>query len=83
MGDRHRLECTPEFTGTSHDSCFLQFAVNLAANSLQHTSRLISPYVLKTVALYEWMLNPEKEQWFGNKLSLRLLDILRSLVDHQ
>lgn len=62
---------------------FLQFAVNLAANSLQHTSRLISPYVLKTVVLYEWMLNPEKEQWFENKLSLRLLDILRSLVDHQ
>ena len=32
--------------------------------------------------LFEWQLNPEKEQWSGNNLSQRFLNILRRLVDH-
>ena len=32
--------------------------------------------------LFEWQLYPEKEQWSGNNLSQRFLNILRSLVDH-
>ncbi|PFX22685.1 hypothetical protein AWC38_SpisGene12802 [Stylophora pistillata] len=70
-----------EFKETSNDSGFLYFSVELAAYPLKETGRLFSSYVLKTLVLFEWQLNPEKEQWSGNKLSERFLDILRSLLN--
>ena len=54
----------------------------LAAESLESTGRLVSSYVLKTLVLFEWQQNPADEQWCGNNLSRRLLNTLRSLIDH-
>ena len=73
---------TTEFKGRSNDSGFWFFCVESAADSLKNTGRLLSSYVLKTLVLFEWQLYPEKEQWSGNNLSQRFLNILRSLVDH-
>ena len=73
---------TTEFKGRSNDSGFFLFFVELAADPLKDTGRLLSSYVLKTLVLFEWQLYPEKEQWSGNNLSQRFLNILRSLVDH-
>ena len=73
---------TTEFKGRSNDSGFLFFYVESAADPLKNTGRLLSSYVLKTLVLSEWKLYPEKEQWSGNNLSQRFLNILRSLVDH-
>ena len=73
---------TTEFKGRSNDSGFWFFFVESAANPLKNTGRLLSSYVLKTLVLFEWKLYPEKEQWSGNNLSQRFLNILRSLVDH-
>ena len=73
---------TTEFKGRSNDSGFWFFFVESAADSLKNTGRLLSSYVLKTLVLFEWQLYPEKEQWSGNNLSQRFLNILRSLVDH-
>lgn len=73
---------TTEFKGRSNDSGFWFFFVELAADPLKKTGRLLSSYVLKTLVLFEWQLYPEKEQWSGNNLSRRFLNILRSLIDH-
>ena len=71
-----------EFKVSSDDSDFWFFHVNIAVASVKKIGRLLSSYVLKTLVLFEWQLNPEKEQWSGNNLSQRFLNILRRLVDH-
>ena len=66
----------------SNDSGFWEFDVDSAADSLKSTGRLVSSYVLKTLVLFEWQQKPADEQWCGNNLSQRLLNVLRSLIDH-
>ena len=66
-----------------HNSGYWSFIADTAAMDLKDTAgKLVSSYVLKTLVLFEWQQNPADELWFGNKLSQRLLSILRSLVAH-
>ncbi|XP_068670348.1 cyclic GMP-AMP synthase-like receptor [Montipora foliosa] len=50
---------------------------------IEHVSdvrKLVSSYILKTLVLFEWQKNPEKDLWSGSNLSQRLLSIVRDLV---
>ena len=49
---------------------------------VNHPTKLVSSYILKTLVLFEWQKNPGDDQWKGSHLSKRLLNILRSLVAH-
>ena len=44
------------------------------------STRWISSYALKTLVLFEWSENPEGEQWTGNNLSQRLVNIVTCLL---
>ena len=44
------------------------------------STKWISSYTLKTLVLFEWSKNPEDEQWTGNNLTQRLVNILHNLL---
>ena len=54
----------------------------LFPDDVNHATKLVSSYILKTLVLFEWQKNPGDDLWSGSHLSERLLNILRSLVAH-
>ena len=54
----------------------------LLPDYVNHATKLVSSYILKTLVLFEWQNNPGDDLWSGSHLSKRLLNILRSLVVH-
>ena len=42
---------------------------------------IISSYVLKTLVLFEWQDYPDENQWGGNSLAQRLMNILQKLLN--
>ena len=51
-------------------------------DDVNHATKLVSSYILKTLVLFEWQKNPGDEQWNESRLNERLLNILRCLVAH-
>ena len=49
---------------------------------VNHATKFVSSYILKTLVLFEWQNKPGDDLWSGSHLSKRLLNILRSLVAH-
>ena len=54
----------------------------LHPDDVNHATKLVSSYILKTLVLFEWQKNPGDDLWSGSHLSERLLNILRRLVTH-